>query len=79
MQESKHLMNHPNVECLMTFSPSSSENILSRIETRLMVSHSTPYAMPRMIIAGKTVTRVKARIEFLGGRSHLPVLHVEQI
>ena len=55
------------------------KNTLPRIETRPLVSHSTPCASPRMIIAGKAGARVKARIEYLGGRSHLPVLHVERI
>ena len=55
------------------------KNTLPKIETRPLVKHSTPCATPRMIIAGKAGAKVKARIEFLGGRSHLQVFHIERI
>ena len=55
------------------------KNALPRIETRPLVSHSTPCASPRMMIAGKAGAKVKAKFEFHGGRSHLPVLHIERI
>ena len=55
------------------------KNTLPRIETRPSVSHSTPCASPRIMIADKAGVKVKAKFEILGGRSHLPVLHIERI
>ena len=55
------------------------KNSSPRIETRQLVSHSTPCASPRMMIAGKAGAKVKVKIEFLGGKHHLPILYVERI
>lgn len=55
------------------------KNTLPRIEMRPSVRHSMPCASPRMMIAGNAGAKVKFKIEFFGGRSHLPILRVERI
>jgi len=56
-----------------------SKNTLPRIETRPRAKHSTPCAKPRMCIAGRAGAKIKARLEFLEGRQHLPIIKVERI
>jgi len=53
-----------------------SGNSKPRIEPRPGVSHRTPCASPRMMIAGKPGAKVRVKLSFYEGRSHLPIIEV---
>ena len=51
-------------------------NSKPRIEPRHGVSHGTPCAAPRMMIAGKPGAKVRVKLSFYKDRRHLPIIEV---